>query len=563
MNYSVLVDVYEKLEKETGKIAKIEILSELFAKTPPEILPKIVLLASGQVFPTKSEEKTGIADKMMIKALAKASGLQETEIINKLREIGDLGIVAENCIQQKKQISLFRKELTVELVFENLQKLGSMEGKGSQEKKLDLISELLISSTPKEAKYITRTALETLRIGVAEGIIRDAISKAFRTDPEKVENAWFLNPDYGEIAKIAKEEGEKGLEKVSLTIGKPYVVMLGEKSPNLKDALEKYEETIIEFKYDGIRVEIHKKGEKIWLFTRRLEDITEQFPDIVKMAQEAIGCQDCIIEGEIVGFDPKTGKDIPFQELSRRVQRKYDIQEAIKRIPVRVYLFDAVNIEGESLLDEKYKIRREELKKIIFPIKGRFELSTSIVTKDIKKAREFYKSALNDKREGVMVKNLNAKYQPGRRVGQWLKVKPILEPLDLAIIGAEYGTGKRSKWFGSFILGCVKEPYSKEYLSCGRLGTGLTDEEFEELTRKLKGLIIEEKGTEVRLKPKVIVEVGYEEIQKSPKYESGYALRFPRLLGFKEDRETPNELEKIEKLFREQFSIKGGNLKPK
>lgn len=553
MKYYILVEAYEKLENEPGKLKKVEILSDLLKKTPTELLPKVVLLASGKIYPTYSEEKTGIASKMIIKTLTKTTGLSEKEIIEKFRELGDLGIVAELCVKEKEQASLFKKELTTDLVFENLQMLSKLSGKGSQERKIDLISQLLSSSKPKEAKYIVRTALETLRIGVAEGIIRDSIADAFEIDKKTVENAWFLNPNYAEIVKIAKESGEDGLKKVRLTLGRPYILMLGESVPELKDALEKYDEPIIEYKYDGVRTEIHKKGDDVWVFTRRLEDVTSQFPDLVELVKEGVKCENCIIEGETIGIDPKNGLPIPFQKLSRRVQRKYDIEEMVGKIPIRVFLFDVVQVDGENLLGVEYKERRAELERIITPIKDKFELSESIVTTNFSEAEEFYKRSLKEQ-EGVMVKNLNAKYQPGRRVGQWLKIKSILEPLDLAIIGAEWGTGKRSKWFGSFILGCLKEPYSDEYLACGRLGTGLSDEQFEELTKKLKSLVIEEEGREVKLKPEVIVEVGYEEIQKSPKYESGYALRFPRLLRFRGGDEHVNELEKLETLFKQQFS---------
>ncbi|MEM5793054.1 MAG: ATP-dependent DNA ligase [Candidatus Aenigmatarchaeota archaeon] len=555
MHYSVLVEVYENLEKESSKLKKTEILAELFNKTPTSILPTVVLLSSGKIFPYQSDENLGIADKMIIRILARTTGLSEEEIIKNFKKSGDLGLVAEKCIKDKKQFSLMKKELTIELVFENLKKLSQIEGKGSQDRKTDLISQLLVSASPKEAKYIVRTILGTLRIGVAEGIVRDAISKSFGVDKKIVENAWFLLPDYGEIARISKEEGEEGLKKVRLVVGNPYVVMLGESSPSLKDALEKYEEVIIEYKYDGIRIEIHKKGKEIKLFTRRLENVTNQFPDLVELSQKGIECDECIVEGELVGVDPKTNDEIPFQELSKRIQRKYEIEEMMKKIPIRMYLFDLVYIKGRSLLNEPYKIRRKELEKIIKVIPEKFMLSKSLMTKNLKEADKFYKEACKEQ-EGVMVKNLNAKYQPGRRVGQWLKVKPILEPLDLVIIGAEWGTGKRSKWFGSFTLACLREHGTKEYLSCGRLGTGLSDEQFKELTRKLKGLIIEEKGREVRLEPKVIVEVGYEEIQKSPKYDSGYALRFPRLLRFRDDKDGPDEFKRLEYLFNQQFNSK-------
>jgi len=460
-------------------------------------------------------------------------------------------------MKSKKQSSLFKKKLTTDLVFDNLQKLATLTGKGSQDRKINLLSELLVSSKPKEAKYIVRTALEIMRIGVAEGIIRDSISKAFNVDSKIVENAWFLNADYGQIAKIAKTNGEKGLKQIKIKPGNPIVVMLGDKSPTLEDAVKKYENCILEYKYDGIRILISKDNNNFWLHTRRLEDVTSQFPDIVNLAKKSINAKSCIIEGECVGIDAKSGKSIPFQQLSRRVQRKHDIELMAKKIPVRMYLFDVLYLNGKSYLEKKYCERRNALKKIVKPIEKKFILSEGLTTKDLKKAEKFYEGALNKGYEGLMVKNLDAEYQPGRRVGHWLKIKPISEPLDLVIIGAEWGTGKRSKWFGSFELGC-RDSDTGNFLGCGKLGTGLSDKQFEDLTKKLKNLIIEEKGIYVKLKPKIVIEVGYEEIQKSPKYESGFALRFPRLLRFRTDEEPEqsNDIKKIKKLFNQQFSIK-------
>ena len=260
-------------------------------------------------------------------------------------------------------------------------------------------------------------------------------------------------------------------------------------------------------------------------------------------------------KGEYIDYlNKKIKEKNPYK--AGEIAAKIIIKEMIKKIPIRIYLFDIVYVDGKNLTNESYETRRKELEKIIKPIKNKFELSHALITKNLKEAEKFYKESLKEKQEGLMVKNLQAKYQPGRRVGQWLKVKPILEPLDLAIIRAEHGTGKRLKWFGSFTLGCLKESQSNQYLPCGKIGTGLTDEEFEELTKRLKPLIIQEEGREVKLRPEVIIEVAYEEIQKSPKYESGYALRFPRLIRFKNDRNLPNELEKLERLFKQQFKSK-------
>jgi len=553
MKYSILAKTYEELEKESGKLKKVDILSNLLSKTPAELLPKIVILASGKVFPAYSELKTGVATKMMIKAISKATGISLNEIVKGFKQSGDLGLVAEGCVKSKKQKVFFKKTLTIQLVFDNVQGLAILTGAGSQEKKLNLIAELLVSSEPVEARYIVRTILETMRIGVAEGIVRDSIAKAFNIDAEAVENAWFLRSDYGEIAKIAKEKGEAGLKKVKIELGKPIVIMLGEKAPTLREALEKYEHSTLEYKYDGMRVQIHKKNDKFWIFTRRLENVTNQFPDLLKFAKEGIKVKNCIIEGEAIGFDPKTGNPVPFQHLSRRVQRKYDIDIMVKKIPVRIYLFDIVYLNGKSLFNESYSERRKKLKKSIKIIPNKFELSQSLITKDLKKAEKFYKASLKEKQEGLMVKNLDAKYRPGRRVGYWLKVKPIMETLELVIVGAEWGRGKRSNWLSSFTLAC-RDPDTGQFLPVGKLGTGFTDEQFQEFTKKLKSLITSEKGIELKIKPDLLVEVAYEEIQKSPKYGSGYALRFPRLQKIREDRrpEDCDTIDRVIELFKSQ-----------
>ncbi len=259
MKYSILAKTYEELEKESGKLKKVDILSNLLSKTSTELLPKVVILASGKVFPAYSELKTGVATKMMMKAISKATGISQNEIVKKFKTAGDLGLVAEECVKSKKQKVFLKKTLTIQLVFNNIQKLATLTGAGSQEKKLNLIAELLVSSEPIEARYIVRTILETMRIGVAEGIIRNSIAKTFNVDAEIVENAWFLRADYGEITRIAKEKGEGGLKRVKIELGKPIIIMLGEKSPTLKEALEKYEHPILEYKYDGMRTQIYTR----------------------------------------------------------------------------------------------------------------------------------------------------------------------------------------------------------------------------------------------------------------------------------------------------------------
>lgn len=560
MNYSTLVQTYEKLEKTPGRLSKIDIISELLKETGIEILPKVALLIQGRVFPSWDERVIGIARQTVIKIIAQTTGFEEKEIVSKFNKVGDLGLVVEELVSKKKQQTFLKRPLSVDKVFENLQSVAAIEGSGSQDRKINLISELLSAATPQEAKYIVRTVLEELRVGVAEGVLRDAIGKAFEVGPTDVENAWFILPDYGEVAKIAKSKGEKGLKNVEIELGTPINVLLAERSPTLEEALNTFENVALEFKYDGARTLIHKKSDTVWVFTRRLEDVTKAFPDIVSLVKKNVKAENCILDSETVGTDPKTGRSVPFQALSTRIKRKYDIEKASKEIPIKVNLFDIVYLNGKSLFDLPLTERYTLLKKSIKEAEN-FRLADRLETKDIKEAEKFYKKALEDGEEGLIIKNLDAKYQPGRRVGFWLKVKPTLENLDLAIIGGVWGTGKRTGWIGSLILGCLDEK-NENHLACGMLGTGIkekkeleTDLTFDELTKMLKPLTISEKGNEIRVKPKIIIEVAYEEIQKSPTYDSGYALRFPRFIRLRPDKKEADSLTRLKKIFEMQ---KGG-----
>ena len=567
MKYSKLVEVYEQLENTSSKLKKTEIIAEFLEKTGVDELSRITLLVQGKVFPGWSEKEIGIALQTMMKVISSSLGIDISRVEQEFKKVGDLGLVAEKLMEKKKQTTLFKKDLTVDKVFENLKKLAEIEGKGTQNIKVQIVSELIAHANAKEAKYIVRTTIGDMRIGVAEGIVRDAVAKAFlknddwKESVKAVERAWFVRPDYGEVAQIAKTSGLKGLSKVKLEIGKPYHVLLSEKATSMEKALESYEKIAVEVKYDGARLCIHKNSDNIWLFTRRLDNVTKQFPEVVLWAKKAVKSDNCIIEGEMLGFDGKTKKPLPFQFLSQRIRRKYDIEKIAKQIPVQVNLFDITYLNGKVLFDETLEKRQKLLNDVIEPISGKFQIAKQIKTKDIKKVEQFYRQSLSDSQEGIMVKNLEALYQPGKRVaGGWLKVKPTMENLDLAIIGAQWGTGKRTGWLGTLMLGCRDEKSGK-FMSCGMIGTGIkekssgiegnVDVTFKQLTKLLKPNIESESGVNLKIKPKVVVEVAYEEIQRSTNYESGFALRFPRVKRIRFDK-GPTEVDtkaRIERLF--------------
>jgi DNA ligase-1 len=556
MRYSELADIYEKLEGTSKKLEKAKIIAELLKAAPTELLPKLVLLLNGRVYPIWGAVELGVADRMMTKVIAKGVGESEEKVVKQVTKVGDLGKTAEFFVKERKQRALGRKYLTVEEVFEKLRKVAEQTGSGSQERKLGLVVELLAQAEPKEARYLVRIALGQLRVGVAEGIMRDAIAEAFKIDADTVEGAWFVHPDYGKIAEIAKKKGVKGLEKVELELGVPLMVQLAEKAPDLKTALESFERPVLEYKYDGARLVVHRQGDKVWIYTRRLEDVTAAFPDVVDAVKKAVASKEFVIEGEGLGINPKTGKPLPFQRLSQRIKRKYGIKEAAKEIPVDFHVFDILHLNGKTFFDRTLAERFEILSRTIKPIPGKIEFAHRLVTKDLKQAEAFYKKALADGQEGLIVKNLDAKYSPGRRVaGGWLKVKPTLENLDLVIVGALWGTGKRGGFLGSMILG-ARDPDTGKFLACGMMGSGIKEKEAEaekgelsltSITKMLRPLITKEYSGGVWVKPKIVIEIAYEEIQKSPSYESGFALRFPRLVRLRPDK-APEEADTIDRL---------------
>jgi len=585
MKYSELASIYEALEKTSKRLEKTYIISQLLKKTREDDIDKIVLLIQGRLFPLWDETKIGVSDRLVIKAISTATGASPEKVEDEWKKIGDLGMVAEKLVQKKSQATLFSKELTAEKVFDNLRKLPEQEGAGSVDQKVKIIAELLSSAKPLEARYVIRTVLEDLRVGVGTGSIRDALVWAFfdnkvkinyddkekKINPdnreeykrlvEAVQHAFDLKADYGEVAKMIIKNGEKSLGEIIVEPGTPINVMLYQKAKDLVDAFETVgKPCALEYKYDGFRMQLHKKGNEIKIFTRRLEEVTKQFPEVVEFVKKFVNANEVILDSEAVGFNPKNNKYLPFQAISQRIKRKYDIEKMAKDFPVEVNVFDIIVHNGKTLLKEPFINRRKILEKIITPHPKKLILAKQIITDNLKEAEAFYKEALSVGEEGVMAKNLQGIYKPGSRVGYGVKVKPVMESLDLVIVGAEWGTGKRSGWLTSYVLACRK---GGKFLEIGKVGTGIKELEeqgvsFEELTQKLKPLIIAEEGKIVRIKPEVIIEVKYEEIQKSPTYGSGYALRFPRFVRLREDKALSDvsEIDFVEELYLQQFDAK-------
>ncbi|MEM5815372.1 MAG: ATP-dependent DNA ligase [Candidatus Aenigmatarchaeota archaeon] len=557
MEYNTLVEYYEKLEKISSKIEKTKILAELFRNCDSKNLEMVTYLVQGIVYPKYMQIEMGIATQLMMKIISKAVGMPVEKIEEEFAKTGDLGLVVEKFIPKKRQSILFKKSLTIEMVFENLRKVALASGEGAQEKKIQTVYSMLLFASPKEAKYLVRTILGELRIGVAEGIVRDAIVEAFlRKDEESeeaVDYAWNILSDFSIVAKIAKEEGIKGLKNVKIEFGRPIQVMLGEKAESIEEVVKEFGKIAAEWKYDGMRTLIMKKNSNIKLFTRRQEDVTKQFPDLCELCLKRIEVEECVIEGETIAVNSQTGEPLAFQILSRRIHRKYDIEEMVKKIPIRIHLFDIVYLNGEMIINKPLIERRKILENIVKEVPGKFELAKQIISDNVKELEEFYQAALKAKQEGLMLKVLNSPYKFGRHVGGWYKIKPTMETLDLVIVGATWGEGSRAQWLTSYEL-AVRDPDTGNFLRCGMMSTGLSEEEYEMMTGLLKSLIIQEKGKEVKIRPKIVIEVKYQEIQKSPNYESGYALRFPAFVRIRDDKgpEEADTLERLIELYKSQ-----------
>lgn len=560
MDYKALVEVYKDLESTTKRLEKTEILAKFIKTLTKEELEYAPLLVQGKVFPPWDERKIGFSQQLMIRAIAKTTGSEKQDVIKEFRKSGDLGKVAETLIGKKTQQTLFTKKLTTEKVFSNIQKLASLEGEGTVGRKIALVAELLSSAKPEEARFIVNTVLETLRIGIAEGILRDAIARAFDKEVKEVEQAFDSTADFSEVALLAKSNK---LDTVKLKSGRPIKVMLAILVKNVEEAYKALGKPAqFEYKLDGFRLQIHKTKEGIKLFTRRLEDVTKQFPEIVEYVKDSVKGESFILDSEAVGIDKKTKKYLPFQAISQRIKRKYNIEEMAKKFPIELNIFDIISYDKKDLLNQSQKQRRNILEKIVKEKKGKIVLTKKLVTKNTEKAEEFYSEAIANGAEGLMIKKLDANYKSGRYVGGWVKLKPTLEPLDVVIIGAEYGTGKRAGYLSSYHIACKK---GNKFLECGKVASGIKEKETEEgmtmqsMTKLLKPLITEKKGKTVKIKPEVVIEVIYEEIQKSPTYSSGYALRFPRLKRLRTKEKSANDintLEDIEHIFKVQRSRK-------
>lgn len=595
MKFRQLAEYFQLIEKTTSRLKITEILANLFHNLSFLEIDKTLYLMQGRVAPLYEKIEFGMAEKMIIKAICLALNIERSFFEKKFKEIGDLGYTVE---ELKKRIHLLtEKELTINEVYEELLKIAKASGEGSQEVKLKILSSLIQQLDPLSSRYIVRIPAGVLRLGFSDMTVLDAFSWMLKKDKSLrkiIEKAYHVRPDLGYIGKIIKEKGIKAIEKIKPDVFTPILMMRAERLSSSKEIIEKIGRCAIENKYDGFRLQCHyKKTEKqavVRLFSRNLEDVTFMYPDIVEGIKKEVIAKEAIFEGEAIGFNPSNGEFLPFQETVQR-KRKYDVEKKAKEIPLKLFVFELLYFNGESLLEKPFIERRKKLTKMIRTTGDVFQdtiiIATEEITDDEKKVNLLFEEAISKGLEGIVAKKLNGIYQPGARGWNWIKLKrsyasKINDTIDCLILGYDFGKGKRASFgIGAFLVGIYDEKEDK-YVTVAKIGSGLSDEEWRQLftisqkyrvkNKPNNYLVDKTMECDVWLAPALVVEVRADEITRSPVHTAGrkmkpsktgtafevdipgFALRFPRLERFRNDKkpEDITSLKELETMYLSQ-----------
>ena len=581
MDFSIVAEIFEKMENTTKRIELTNILVELLKKTPKKIIPNAVYLLQGIIRPNFEGVELGIAEKLAIRAISKSSGLSIKKIEDDYRKVGDLGLTASNILKLKTQTTFTAEKITLERVYETLFKIAKLEGKGSQDLKMKHISSLLNDATPLEAKFVLKILLGTLRLGIAENTVMDALAIAFtgkKENKEQIENAYNVSSDLGKVSQMVATNGIDGIKKFKISLFSPIRPMLADRVKSEKEAIKKMPELFsAEYKLDGERVQIHKQANKIILFSRRLENITQYYPDIVENIGKSLNVHEGVFEAEIVPINENTGEFLPFQELMHR-RRKYKLEQAVSQYPITVNFFDVLYFDNKDCLNLEYSERRKILEKLVN--EDNFsKLVPMLLVKNENEVGDFLENSINAGCEGLMLKTPSAPYRAGMRGSNWLKLKreyrnELGDSLDLIVIGAYFGRGRRTGLYGTLLL-ATYNPEKDNLPSICKVGTGFTDESLDQLyqilsnnvTLKKNSRIVSEMEADVWFEPKLVLEIVGSEITLSPIHKtgldlirksSGFALRFPKFTGkirYEKAVEDASTVEEVLTLYKRQSKI--------
>jgi len=556
-SFKALAHLCEELEATTKRLRMIDLVSEFLNNLEAEEIEPAVSMILGRPFPKWSQQTLDVSWATLTGIIRRITKANWKVFMEAFGETGDVGSATKTLFESSKidkQSTLFERKLTIFEVKRGFEAIAETAGSGSREKKERLTETLLSQASPLEAKYLIKIFIGEMRTGFYEGLMEQAVSKAFQIPLETVQKASMTIGDVGDVAAIAKNQGKEALSKIEFKVFRPVGLMLAQTASDVAEALKEHGgETAFEHKLDGARVQIHKRENDVRIFSRRLTDVTPSLPEIVQMVRKNVKAEKAILEGEVIAVDSK-GHPIPFQHVMRRFKRIHEIEDMIKKIPVKLYLFDVLYLDGESLISLPYTQRRQ----ILADHAGEIQLTKQLVTDKMEETDQFLKEAMDAGHEGLVAKKLDSEYTPGIRGKRWLKIKPVLEPLDLVIVAAEYGYGRRHEWLSDYYL-AARDVETGGFLMVGKTFKGLKDVEIIQMTKRLKELAIKEEGRRVVVVPKVVVEVLYNEIQKSSKYKCGMALRFARINRIREDKtvEEADTIQRVREIYEKQFLKKG------
>ena len=581
MKYSLVAEYFDKLEATSGRLQMTEILSSLFRDTPKSDLPILAYLMQGKLRPDYEGVELGIAEKLALRALATASAKTAQQVKDAYIKAGDIGSAAQALLEggagRERQGSLVSEPLTLGRVYDSLLSIAKTSGGGSIESKLRELVSLLNDATPVEAKYILRTAMGVLRLGVADYTILDGAAVGILGDKSHrklLERAYNVTSDLGFVIGVAAEEGLAGVEKIHLEVGKPIRPMLAERLKTAQAIIDQIGKPVaVEYKLDGERLQMHKDGDRVELFSRRLERITSNYPDAVRYVRSYVKSRRAILEGEVVAINANTGEYLPFQELMHR-RRKHGIEEMMKQYPVSVNFFDALYVDGKDITGLPYLKRRSQLERVVEVS----EFTRPVPSKMVETADEmekFMELAISEGCEGIMAKKPDGTYHAGAREFGWIKLKreynsELTDTIDLVIVGGFHGRGSRAGVYGAYLLAAY-DSKRKTFPTVTKIGTGFSEADLERFPKLLKQYESSVKPPDVEsnlipdvwYRPKVVIETIASELTLSPIYAaamdavrpgSGLALRFPKFTGKVRDEKGPEDATTVKELV-EMYSM--------
>ncbi len=554
--FKTLTELLEKVEATKKRTQTVTLIADLLKTLEPDELEPAVNMILGRPFPKWSQKTLDVSWQTLNAVLKQTTQVDWNIFSEAFSNTGDIGNAAKALFEKTKrqrQSTLIQKQLTIIEVHNALEAIAATTGAGSKQKKQRLIETLFSQADPTEAKYLVKIFTGEMRTGFHEGLMEQAVAKVYDIPLKAVQQANMALGDIGEAAALART-GKQNLTNLNFQVFRPVKLMLAQVADNVNKALSAHGgETAFEYKYDGARVQIHKRDSEVKVFSRRLTEVTHSLPEIVQTIKTNVAANEAILEGEAIAVDSK-GFPIPFQHLMRRFKRTREIADAAEKIPLQLFLFDILYLNGQNLIELPYTKRRQ----ILAENGGKIPLTKQIITTKPQTANAFLKEAVNAGQEGLMAKKLDSPYTPGARGKRWLKIKTILEPLDLVITAAEYGYGRRHGWLSDYYL-AARDPETGEFLELGKTFKGLTDSEIIDMTKRLKALVISEDRWRVVVQPKIVVEVTYNEIQRSPKYKSRMALRFARITRIRDDKavEDADTIQRVREIYERQFQKKG------